>query len=42
MARGLTETNVEMLARTIGTLEVATWGAVVRLARLGEHWGAVV
>ena len=33
MARHLTETNVEMLARTIGTLEVATWGAVVRLAR---------
>ena len=33
MARHLTETNIEMLARTIGTLEVATWGAVVRLAR---------
>ena len=33
MARRLTETNVDMLARTIGTLEVATWGAVVRLAR---------
>ncbi len=28
MARHLTETNIEMLARTIGTLEVATWGAV--------------
>ena len=33
MARHLTETNIEMLARTIGTLEVATWNAVAGLAR---------
>ena len=33
MARHLTETNIDMLTRTIGTLEVATWDAVVRLAR---------
>ena len=33
MARHLTETRIEMLARAIGTLEVATWDAVVRLAR---------
>ena len=29
----LTENNIEMLTRTIGTLEMATWDAVVRLAR---------
>ena len=33
MARHLTENNIEMLTRTIGTLEMATWDAVVRLAR---------
>lgn len=33
MARHLTQTNIEMLARTIGTLEVATWNAVMDLAR---------
>ena len=33
MARHLTETHIEILASTIGTLEVATWDAVVRLAR---------
>ena len=33
MARHLSETRIETLARAIGTLEVATWDAVVRLAR---------
>ena len=33
MARHLSETHIETLARAIGTLEVATWDAVVRLAR---------
>ncbi len=33
MARHLSETRIETLARAIATLEVATWDAVVRLAR---------
>ncbi|MYA42706.1 MAG: hypothetical protein F4Z31_13265 [Gemmatimonadetes bacterium] len=33
MARHLTQAHIEMLARTVGTLEVATWNAVMELAR---------
>ena len=33
MARHLTQANIELLARTIATLEVATWNAVMDLAR---------
>lgn len=33
MARHLTEAQIDLLARTVGTLEVATWNAVVDLAR---------
>lgn len=40
MPRRLTENDVETLVRTIGTLDVATWNAVVRLAkqRLGHPY----
>ena len=33
MARHLTKPHIAILARTIGTLEVATWNAVMDLAR---------